>query len=567
MKTSLPRRRERISLKLMLSVFLVALLSQFAFPRAARASLLDDLIVTIADAANSFFNVTGLVLDAFENILVPDDTNVAKITAARAACGLGSNPETGLQGQVPEADRFSGRSKKGYSCNMELVGQYQGIGGIAFSPSSDNCVYNATSSLNPNFMQWGVHVIEASDPARPTLSTRLTSPAMLSGTGESLRVNEKRKLLAGVSVAVIPSIEGGLFFDLYDISDCAHPKLLNGVSNATAPLNLTQPVLVLGHEGAFSPDGNTYWSAGNAGGPLAAIDVSDTAHPKVVWNGLSGLPATHGMSFSADGNRLYLASTFIGGVEIFDISEVQARKPIPKIYLKGSVLWRDKFLGADSPFSGTITQHTIPVTYSGKPYLIVPDESGAMGIHVVDISDETNPREVVRFNLEIMKKENESIARDDMFGVRYDDWDKLHLFPKYYVHDFWTYNAHYCTVDREVDPTALACGFMESGIRVFDIRDFRNPREIAYFNPPAQTNDPLGIKARSLPGSYHANLATAGLPGLSETGGTLSLTDLSADWCTSAPRFVGSDQLWVNCMDNGFLMLRFTNGVYPVATN
>lgn len=567
MKSQFSVRQRRYLPKLTLSVLLVVVLSQFAFPRVARANLLDDLLVIIADAANSFFNVTGLVVDALEDIVVPDDTHVVKVVATKAACGFGSNPETGLQGQVPEIDRSSGRSKQGYNCNLELVGQYQGQGAIAVNSSSGSCVYNATSALNPNFMQWGVQVIEASDSTRPRLSTRLTSPAMLSGTGESLRVNEKRKLLAGVSVAVIPSIEGGLFFDLYDISDCAYPKLLNGVANATTPLNLTQPVLVLGHEGIFSPDGNTYWSAGNAGGPLAAIDVSDTAHPKVVWNGLSGLPATHGMSLSADGNRLFLASTFIGGVEIFDVSEIQARKQIPKIYLKGSVFWRDKLLGADSPVSGTITQHTIPVTYGGKPYLIAPDEAGAMGIHVIDISDETDPKEVVRFNLEIMKKENESVAQNDMFGVRYDAWDKLHLFPKHYVHDFWTYNAHYCTVDRAEDPTALACGFMQSGIRVFDIRDFKSPREIAYFNPPAQTNDSLSVKASTLQGSYHANLAMIGLPGLPDASSRLSLTDLSADWCMSPPRFVGSDQLWVSCMDNGLMVLKFTNNVYPIKTN
>src|SRR5688500_19845133 len=42
----------------------------------------------------------------------------------RPDCGLGSKPETGLQGQVTIADRESGRSSAGYTCNMELVGHY-----------------------------------------------------------------------------------------------------------------------------------------------------------------------------------------------------------------------------------------------------------------------------------------------------------------------------------------------------------------------------------------------------------------------------------------------------------
>ena len=38
------------------------------------------------------------------------------------------------------------------------------------------------------------------------------------------------------------------------------------------------------------------------------------------------------------------------------------------------------------------------------------------------------------------------------------------------------------------------------------------------------------------------------------------MADLTADYCSSPPRFVGKDQLWVSCQDNGFMTLRFTNG-------
>ena len=40
---------------------------------------------------------------------------------------------------------------------------------------------------------------------------------------------------------------------------------------------------------------------------------------------------------------------------------------------------------------------------------------------------------------------------------------------------------------------------------------------------------------------------------------------MSADWCSSPPRFV-DDRLWVTCMDNGFMVLEFTNGVYPLGS-
>ena len=57
-----------------------------------------------------------------------------------------------------------------------------------------------------------------------------------------------------------------------------------------------------------------------------------------------------------------------------------------------------------------------------------------------------------------------------------------------------TYNAERCTVDRPNDATMLACGFVNAGLRVFDIRDPYRPREIAYWKPPA-------VRTAFLPGS------------------------------------------------------------------
>jgi hypothetical protein len=108
------------------------------------------------------------------------------------------------------------------------------------------------------------------------------------------------------------------------------------------------------------------------------------------------------------------------------------------------------------------------------------------------------------------------------------------------------YEGHYCDVDRPAEPTALACGYFQSGVRVFDIRNPLTPRETAYYNPPAQ----IGKNAQ-LPSSEHAG-TSGGIAG-----------ELTADWCSSPPRFVGT-QLWVTCQDNGFMALRFTNNAYPI---
>src|ERR1041384_5884363 len=61
----------------------------------------------------------------------------------RATCGRADHTESGLQGQTPPRERTSGDSERGYNCNLELVGQFQGEG--AFSQDgpaySGDCAY------------------------------------------------------------------------------------------------------------------------------------------------------------------------------------------------------------------------------------------------------------------------------------------------------------------------------------------------------------------------------------------------------------------------------------------
>jgi len=457
----------------------------------------------------------------------------------KAVCGPGSMPETGLQGQVSAEDRESGRSQQGYRCNLELVGQYQGEGASWVNPSYGHCAYLATSFGGiPTKKSQGVQVVDVSDPQHPVLAGKLTSLSMLLGPWESLKVHEGRGLLGGVAVG--PAVGAG-FFDLYDISeDCTQPKLLNSFTG-----NLTLPTNFLAHEGAFSPDGKTYWSTGAVGGSMTAIAIDDPAHPRIVYQGLRVL-LNHGFSFSDDGRRMYLSMGVPAGIVILDIGDVQDRAPIPVVREVGSLYWN--LLG--------YSQQSVPVRYGGQPYLIVADEFASEGVHIVDLTDETNPVDVTHLQLEIQKEEHLDARRRDTTG-----------------NGLFGYEAHYCTVDRHDDPTAMACGYFQSGIRVFDIRDPRAPREIAYFNPPAQVG-----KTAMLRGSEHAaGLITAlGVPASDLAHfnfGTYSSyildptqlvsNNLSADWCGSPPRFVG-DQLWVTCQDNGFMVLRFTNGVYPL---
>lgn len=193
----------------------------------------------------------------------------------------------------------------------------------------------------------------------------------------------------------------------------------------------------------------------------------------------------------------------------------------------GQVCWKD----------GSTAQHTIPVFYDGKPFVLFVDESGVGGFHgpagaarFIDISDETQPRVISKLKLEIHMPENAEVAFSDVQG-----------------NGTFGYQAHYCSVDRKINPTALACGYFQSGIRVFDIRGPYRPREIANYNPPAQVG-----KADELPSSEHVN-------GLQQDN-----NNLTADWCSALVRLIPErGELWSTCQDNGFMMLRFTNGVWP----
>ena len=462
-------------------------------------------------------------------------------------CRPGDQVETGIQGEVPLADRKSGRSTKGYNCNIDLIGQYQGQGAGIVSATYGHCSYTG-SSFPTNFLgpDPGVQVIDVSDPANPRMTDVLSEPAMVGGTWESLKVNKERGLLVGTGVGIL---EGAGYISVYDIAtDCAHPRLLN----TGAGSQLSMPIPITTHEGDFSPDGNTYWATGIAPGYVSAIDITDPRDPMVVWSGVTGVEA-HGLGFSPDGNTMYLSNLL--GLTMIDVSAVQNRTPrtiVPELMPHvGEKLWAD----------GQITQHSIYVTYDGQPHVFSVDEGGSGGVKLFDAARSSNLQQRNAIKLAINLPENanrwaQSTTANGAFG----------------------YDAHYCSVDRPVDPTAMACGWIQSGVRVFDISDPDHFEEVAYFNPPAQTgkNWQLSNSLHALLGSIAAPpiigtlaVARAVLQGDSPVDGIINDQsrlvggDLSADWCLSPPEFHG-DQLWVTCMDNGFMALALDPAVYPI---
>jgi hypothetical protein len=356
----------------------------------------------------------------------------------------------------------------------------------------------------------GVNVLDMSDPSKPVLTAQLLTPAMLS-PHESLVLSKERGVLAAVlgNAAFGPGV-----VDVYDISvDCRSPVLKSSA-----------PIGVLGHESGFSPDGKTFYSASPSSPTLTAIDLSNLSVPVPILT----IPIkSHGLSISADGNRAYISgggatnqfepktAANAPGVVILDVSEIQARKPTPTVREIGRVTWP----------SISIPQNAIPITIKGKPYLVEIDEftdsttspSGAGNIgagRIIDISDETQPKVISNLRLAVHQPENKA-ARDNDPGANVP---------------VQGYGGHYCNVPTRVDPTIVACSMIISGLRVFDIRDPFNPREIAYFNPPTSP--------RNFPEE--------------------------SNWAMSSPSFVPErKEIWYTDGFSGFYAIRLTNGAWP----
>ena len=428
----------------------------------------------------------------------------------RAECGPGSRPLAGEQGRVPASAIDSPEAARGWTCNVSEVGHFDTPGGFRVwrytDPAGHTCAYYDTSIVSPlNVVSLaagpspGVVVLDMSDPSHPVQTAQLTDLAMLN-PHESLNLNSRRGLLAaemgnGLSLPGLMSI--------YDVSrDCRHPVW-----------DATTVAARFGHESGFSPDGNTFYIGGGEG--IAAVDVSDPTHPHTLWE---GNVFAHGLNVSDDGNTLYDSDPIDGKLTLLDVTQIQHRFPTPQVREISSLSW------------GTVSvpQNTIPVTIGGHPYLIEFDEFAFRfnpvtvndqvgGARIIDIADPAHPRVVSNLRLDVNQRAAHQAADGD---------------PSPLPGPALNYAAHYCAVPREVNPGIVACSFINSGLRVFNIQDPLHPREVAYFvSPPKQ--------------------GTIGGFG----GG---------DFAMSQPAFDSArHEVWYTDATSGFYSLRLDNGAWP----
>jgi LVIVD repeat len=426
------------------------------------------------------------------------------------SCGPGSHEQPGVDGRVPE-----GSAKDGLNCNIKQVAHQGTEGGFKVyryvdAAGHDCAYYDSTlmlpfNALNPGAGSVGVIVLDMSDPEHPKKTDTLTEPAMLT-PHESLNVNTQRGLIAAVSgnLSAYPG-----WVSIYDASaDCRHPVLQS-----------SSPIARLGHESGFTKDGKTFYATSVSFNQITAIDVTDPKSPHPIWEGNID---SHGMTLSDDGNRAYIADTN-GNMLILDTSEIQARKPNPQAREISRLTWQ----------SASIPQNAIPFTENGHPYVLEFDEytqgttspdgdKDAVGAgRIIDIADETKPVVVSNLRLQIdQPAEHHAATEAGDPGTN---------------NPAQGYAAHYCNVPTQVNPKVVACSFIASGLRVFDISDLAHPKEMAYYVAPPQPR--------------------------SENGYT------NSDFAMSQPIFVAERrEIWWTDGTTGFYVLRVDPAAWQAAT-
>ncbi len=417
----------------------------------------------------------------------------------KAVCDRGSQPETGLQGEVPIDDQISGRSRLGYTCNARLVG-HNDIDDTGMNLSSamtwyGDCAYLTTAANT------AIAVVDASKPRNPRLARMM--PVPVGRTHEAMHASAKRGLLVVPGGNVIPTEVGTAKIAVYDVSkDCTRPKLLTVYDSL-----LPGPGV---HAGQLSADGRTYYAAFAWTTPcMAVFDLDDPRHPAIIGT-YGDTYMCHDLNVSRDGRRAYLGSygtiaealvavnplptdnlgvsnpTGPKGLEIVDTSDVQARRRNPTIT-------RIATIASGRPHSQTL------VHIGRRRYVFATNEgSCASGVaRVIDVTNEHRPVIASELALEYSVSPK-CIA----------EW------PAYPVLQYW---SHMLGFDNEDDtagghePDHVRLAFITSfgsGLRVINVTDPRRPREVAYFNPavPAwspQTHDQALTWVRYRPETGH----------------------------------------------------------------
>jgi hypothetical protein len=379
---------------------------------------------------------------------------VSDSNAAAPKCGRFDLPETGLQGDVPRADQLSGRAMQGYNCGVALVGHSDlgGTGGHANMAWAGDCAYVASSGQ-------GISVVDVSDPRNPTLVSTLhgNGSDFTLETIAATKVGNRAVLVAGRYGAIPIQVPSPM--DIYDITDCAHPRL---ASSFTFPDNI--------HNLTFSPDATRVYATL----PIQVLDITDIAKPTFLGKLDDQIPVpsfpgkylSHEIMTSRDGNTLYLGGQTpnYSYFTIVDITGWPARAPriLSQVEGRGHSIRLARIKGR------TYALHSEESIVGPTAKGCVPEEmnpfAGAAQPWLSDVTDPTNPKmRISQFRLAINEPAN--CATEIADGVNA--------------------SVHYHDVDDPGRTTFAMLSMWNAGLRVVDIRDPYHPKEVGYFNPGA----------------------------------------------------------------------------------
>lgn len=423
--------------------------------------------------------------------------------------------EPGMQGQTIAADNPGSILAQPYSKGVKVIGHdiINGRDSNVQLAWVDQCAYVSSTggpfpiigAVKGDARQTGIAVIDVSDPRHPRTVKLLRDNGSIAAleTMHAVSAPDRKVLAAGAygngEASASPN-DKPAWLDIYDVSDCANPKLMSEVK---WPQNA--------HALRVSPNGKrvygTNLSPFTGKGGIQIMDISDMAHPRFLGkleatrtDGTTFEFAPHEVSISADERRIYagvIASTGDdlnvgkkimppnrdllgaegGGIYIFDNSDVVEGRPNPKLRLIGTV-----------PHGGW--HSVMSAKINGVPYLIGGSELTACPgtwPRFSNIADETKPFIAGELRLAMNHPENcppLSAGEKASGGI---------------IPSPGTATLHFNDVDSETETRLGLFNFMWGGLRIVDLKDPAKPVEVAYFKP----GDACGGHVRYLPQTGH----------------------------------------------------------------
>ena len=201
------------------------------------------------------------------------------------------------------ADRASGRSVEGYTCNLTEVG-FMPSSSFANFDTYENCAYYS-DTIGAFNAEGGTVVVDVSDPRKPVQTAYLTERAA-ANAGESLRVHRERGLLVADRYFLAPGIsnfddpDANRSLAVYDISQ--------GLPQAEAARRRDHAVGASATRAASRPTG---WSITWRAPTRSRRSTSPTRRSPSSCPSRRTL-GIHGCSTSEDGKRAYLADIGTG---------------------------------------------------------------------------------------------------------------------------------------------------------------------------------------------------------------------------------------------------------------